>query len=130
MLTAWPRSSARAGSRRRRSSSETAFGGTVAVAMALRHGDKFGKLVLSDVAAAFPLEGRKAFEVTAAKVAREGIGSVATISANRVFHEAYLAAHPEAIEQRRSVLLGIAGGIYRGVPQSDVRGPDRPARRD
>ena len=84
------------------------FGGTVAVAMALRHGDKFGKLLLSDVAAGFPPEGRKAFEVMAAKVEREGIGSVATISANRVFHEAYLAAHPEAIEQRRNVLLGIA----------------------
>jgi 3-oxoadipate enol-lactonase len=84
------------------------FGGTVAVAMALRHGEKFGKLVLSDVAAGFPSEGRKAFEVMAGKVEQEGIGSVATISANRVFHAAYLAAHPDAIEQRRSVLLGIA----------------------
>jgi 3-oxoadipate enol-lactonase len=84
------------------------FGGTVSVAMALRHGDKFGKLVLSDVAAGFPPEGRKAFEVMANKVENEGIGSVATISANRVFHEAYLAAHPEAIEERRRVLMGIA----------------------
>lgn len=84
------------------------FGGTAAVAMALRHGDKFGKLVLSDVAAGFPPEGRKAFEVMAAKVESEGIGSVATISANRVFHEAYLAAHPGAIEERRRVLMGIA----------------------
>jgi pimeloyl-ACP methyl ester carboxylesterase len=84
------------------------FGGTVAVAMALRHGEKFGKLVLSDVAAGFPPEGRKAFEVMASKVEQEGLGSVATISANRVFHAAYLAIHPEAIEDRRSVLMGIA----------------------
>ncbi len=84
------------------------FGGTAAVAMALRHGDKFGKLVLSDVAAGFPPEGRKAFEGMAAKVESEGIGSVATISANRVFHEAYLAANPGAVEERRRVLLGIA----------------------
>jgi pimeloyl-ACP methyl ester carboxylesterase len=84
------------------------FGGTAAVAMALRHGEKFSKLVLSDVAAGFPPEGRKAFEVMAAKVENEGIGSVATISANRVFHEAYLAAHPGAVEERRSVLRGIA----------------------
>ena len=84
------------------------FGGTVAVAMALRHGEKFGKLVLSDVAAGFPPEGRKAFEVMAGKVEQEGIGSVATISANRVFHAAYLAAHPNAVEQRRNVLMGIA----------------------
>ncbi len=84
------------------------FGGTAAVAMALQHGDKFGKLVLSDAAAGFPPEGRKAFEVMATKVENEGIGSVATISANRVFHDAYLAAHPDAIEERRRVLLGIA----------------------
>jgi len=83
------------------------FGGTVAVAMALRHGAKFGKLILSDVAAGFPPEGRKAFEVMAAKVENDGIGSVATISANRVFHEAYLAAHPGAVDERRRVLLGI-----------------------
>jgi 3-oxoadipate enol-lactonase len=84
------------------------FGGTVAVAMALRHGDTFGKLVLTDVAAGFPPEGRKAFELMAGKVEQEGIGSVATISANRVFHPGYLKAHPEAIAQRRDVLLGIA----------------------
>jgi 3-oxoadipate enol-lactonase len=84
------------------------FGGTVAVAMALRHGEKFGKLVLSDVAAGFPPEGRKAFEVMASKVKQEGLGSVATISANRVFHAAYLATHPEAIEDQRRVLMGIA----------------------
>jgi len=84
------------------------FGGTVAVAMALRHGERFGKLVLSDVAAGFPPEGRKAFEMMASKVEQEGLGSVATISANRVFHAAYLANHPEAIEDRRRVLMGIA----------------------
>ncbi|MGJ4939404.1 alpha/beta fold hydrolase [Bradyrhizobium sp. HKCCYLS1011] len=84
------------------------FGGTTAISMALRHGDKFGKLVLTDVAAGFPPEGRKAFEVMAAKVEHEGIGSVATISAKRVFHDAYLAAHPGAVEERRRVLLGIA----------------------
>jgi len=84
------------------------FGGTAALAMALRHGNKFGKLVLSDVVAGFPPEGRRAFEVMATKVENEGIGSVATISANRVFHEAYLAAHPGAVEERRRILLGIA----------------------
>ena len=83
------------------------FGGTACIAMALQAGDLFGKLVLSDVAAGFPPEGRKAFEVMAGKVEAEGIGSVATISANRVFHAAYLEKHPDAIEERRKVLLGI-----------------------
>src|SRR4051812_32789558 len=74
------------------------FGGTIAAAMAIRHGDRFGRLVLSDAAAGFPPEGRKAFEMMADKVAAEGIVSVATIAANRVFHKAYLDAHPDAIE--------------------------------
>jgi pimeloyl-ACP methyl ester carboxylesterase len=84
------------------------FGGTIAAAMAIRHGDRFGRLVLSDAAASFPPDGRKAFETMAQKVASEGIASVAAISANRVFHKAYLDAHPQAIEQRREVLLGVA----------------------
>lgn len=84
------------------------FGGTVAVAMAIRHGAKFGPLVLSDVAAGFPPEGRKAFEIMADKVTHEGLGSIALIAAKRVFHDAYLAAHPQAIEVRRQSLLKIA----------------------
>jgi 3-oxoadipate enol-lactonase len=84
------------------------FGGTIGAAMAIRHGDKFGRLVLSDAAAGFPPEGRKAFEMMAEKVSAEGIASVATIAANRVFHKTYLEAHPGAIEERRQVLLGVA----------------------
>jgi pimeloyl-ACP methyl ester carboxylesterase len=84
------------------------FGGTIAAAMAVRHGNKFGRLVLSDAAAGFPPEGRKAFEMMAEKVSAEGIASVATIAANRVFHKAYLEAHPEAIQERRQVLLRVA----------------------
>jgi pimeloyl-ACP methyl ester carboxylesterase len=100
------------------------FGGTIAAAIAIRHGDKFGRLVLSDAAAGFPPEGRKAFEVMAEKVAKEGIASVATIAANRVFHEAYLDAHTQAIEQRRKVLLAVAPEAFiaacRTLMQTDL----------
>ncbi|GAC1335848.1 MAG: alpha/beta fold hydrolase [Beijerinckiaceae bacterium] len=100
------------------------FGGTVATAMAIRHGDKFGRLVISDAAAGFPPEGRKAFEVMATKVEAEGIGSVAMISANRVFHKAYLDARPGAVEERRKVLLGVAPEAFiaacRTLMQTDL----------
>jgi pimeloyl-ACP methyl ester carboxylesterase len=100
------------------------FGGTIAAAMAIRHGDKLGRLVLSDAAAGFPPEGRKAFEIMADKVAAEGIGAVATIAANRVFHRAYLDAHPGAIEERRKVLLGVAPEAFiaacRTLMQTDL----------
>ena len=83
------------------------FGGTVALAFALAHPERISKLVLSDAAAGFPPEGRKAFAVMAEKVAEAGLGSIAEIAAKRVFSPAYLAAHPEKIEERKAVLLAI-----------------------
>ena len=84
------------------------FGGTVALAFAFAHPERIAKLVLSDAAAGFPPEGRQAFAVMAEKVATGGLGAVAEIAAKRVFSPAYLAAHPEAIEERKNVLMGIA----------------------
>lgn len=83
------------------------FGGTVALAFAIAHPERIAKLVLCDAAAAFPEEGRKQFEVMAAKVAEGGLGAIAEIAARRVFSPAYLAAHPDKIEDRKQVLLGI-----------------------
>ena len=83
------------------------FGGTVALAFALAHPERVSKLVLSDAAAGFPPEGREAFAIMTQKVADGGLGSIAEIAAKRVFSPAYLAAHPEKIEERKKVLMGI-----------------------
>lgn len=83
------------------------FGGTVALAFALAHPERIAKLLLSDAAAGFPPEGRQAFAAMAEKVAAAGLGSIAEIAAKRVFSPAYLAAHPEKIEERKAVLLAI-----------------------
>ena len=83
------------------------FGGTVALAFALAHPERIAKLVLSDAAAAFPEEGRKQFAAMAGKVQSGGLGAIAEIAAKRVFSPGYLAAHPEKIEERKQVLLGI-----------------------
>ena len=83
------------------------FGGSVALAFALAHPERIAKLVLSDAAACFPPEGRQAFALMAQKVADSGLAAVAEIAAKRVHSPAYLAAHPEAVEQRKKVLLGI-----------------------
>lgn len=83
------------------------FGGTVALAFALAHPERISKLVVSDAAAGFPQEGRDAFAVMAQKVADGGLGSIAETAAKRVFSPAYLAAHPEKIEERKKVLMGI-----------------------
>jgi len=43
----------------------------------------------------------------AQKVDEGGLASIAEIAAKRVFSPAYLAAHPEKIEEHKKVLLGI-----------------------
>lgn len=83
------------------------FGGTIAMAFAIAHPDRIGKLLLSDAAACFPLEGRRAFAAMAEKVAEQGLAAVAEIAAERVHSPDYLKAHPEVIEERKQVLLGI-----------------------
>ena len=83
------------------------FGGTVALAFALAHPERLAKLVVSDAAACFPPDGRKQFEAMATKVAEGGLGAIAEIAAKRVFSPAYLAAHPELIDERKRVLMGI-----------------------
>jgi len=83
------------------------FGGTVALAFAIAHPERISRLVLSDAAAGFPPEGRQAFAVMAQKVADGGLASVAEIAAKRVHSPDYLKAHPEAVEQRKQVLMAI-----------------------
>ena len=83
------------------------FGGTVALAFAQAHPERIARLVLSDAAAGFPPEGKAQFAAMAAKVAESGLGAIAEVAAKRVFSPAYLAAHPEKIEERKQVLLGI-----------------------
>jgi len=91
------------------------FGGTVALAFAMAHPERIAKLVVSDAAACFPPEGRQQFAVMAAKVAEGGLGSIAEIAARRVFSPAYLAAHPEAIEVRKAVLLAIDPNAFQAA---------------
>lgn len=83
------------------------FGGTIALAFGIAHPERISKLVLCDAAAAFPPEGRQGFAVMEQKVAEGGLGAVAEIAAKRVYSPAYLAAHPEKVEERKQVLLDI-----------------------
>jgi len=89
------------------------FGGTIALAFAIAHPERIAKLLVCDAAAAFPEAGKQAFRVMAEKVAAEGLAAVAEIAAKRVYSPAYLAAHPDAIEERKRVLLGIDPKAFR-----------------
>jgi 3-oxoadipate enol-lactonase len=81
------------------------FGGFIAIALSARHADLFEALLLVDTAAHFPPAARAAFALMAEKVREGGMGAVAEIAARRIFHDAYLSVHPEAIADRRAVLM-------------------------
>lgn len=101
------------------------FGGFIAVALAARHGAQFGKLLLVDAAAWFPAPARSAFATMAEKVGAEGMGAVAEIAARRIYHDAFLAAHPEAVAQRQAVLMRFSPATFvtacRALQRVDLR---------
>lgn len=93
------------------------FGGTVALAFSLDNPGRAGRLVLCDVAAGFPEDGRQAFRVMAKKVAEGGMASIAEIAARRVYHDAYIAAHPHAVAERRDVLARVDPAAFQAACQ-------------
>jgi 3-oxoadipate enol-lactonase len=81
------------------------LGAVVALALAARHGPRFGRLVLAGGAAQFRGEAKQPFAAMAARVRAGGMGSVVDLAVRRIFTDDYLAAHPDALEERRAVLL-------------------------
>jgi len=81
------------------------YGGFIALALAARHGEKLGKLVLVDTGAAFPEEGRAPFRAMADAVGKRGMAAVVDAAVRRLFPDDWLAAHPGAAAERREVLL-------------------------
>jgi pimeloyl-ACP methyl ester carboxylesterase len=80
------------------------YGGTLALAVAARHGARLGKLVLADAAAGFPSEGRVPFAVMRERVGAAGMAAIAEMAARRVHSPAFLQKHPNAVGQRRTAL--------------------------
>src|SRR3954451_6677531 len=75
------------------------FGGTLALAFALDHPDRLQRLVICDAAAGCPEPGKQAFRMMAQKIGEGGMGAIAEVAANRVFHAEYLTKNPGATEE-------------------------------
>ena len=80
------------------------FGGFVSVALAVRHGRLFDKLVLVDTGAAIPPEGKPAFHGMAERVEKSGMEAVLETALQRMFPEDFLGAHPAIAEERKASL--------------------------
>ena len=80
------------------------FGGFIAVALAARHGAIFDRLIVADALAAFPEPAKQPLRNLAAKVAQEGMAGALDIAIRRMFPEAFIAAHPQVVSERRGAL--------------------------
>ena len=80
------------------------FGGFIAVALAARHEAIFDRLIVADALATFPEPAKQPLRNLAAKVAQEGMAGALDIAIRRMFPEAFIAAHPQVVSERRRAL--------------------------
>jgi len=88
------------------------FGGFIAVALAARHGAKFGRLVAAPALARFPDAAKPPLLGLAERVAKEGMAGALDIAIRRMFPETYIAAHPEVVEERKRALAKADPGSF------------------
>jgi 3-oxoadipate enol-lactonase len=89
------------------------FGGFIAVSLAARHGERFGALVAAPALAAFPEPAREPFRVLAGRVEKDGMASVLDMAIRRMFPPAYIAAHPDVVEERKRALAQADPACFR-----------------
>ena len=80
------------------------FGAFVALELAIRHGKRFGALIVADTLAAFPEAARAPFRAMASKVTSEGMKGVLDAAIGRMFPPAYAERHPDIIAERKRAL--------------------------
>ncbi len=83
------------------------LGSFVALTLAIDHGRAFGPLIASNTGAAFSDERKGAFTTMSDLAEEGGMPAVADVALQRIFPPPYLEAHPAALEERRSVLVGV-----------------------
>ncbi|HXI35983.1 MAG TPA: alpha/beta fold hydrolase [Burkholderiales bacterium] len=89
------------------------FGGFIAVALAARHGERFRRLIAAPALAGFPEAAREPFRILAAKVESQGMASVLDMAIRRMFPEAFIAAHPDVVEERKRALAKADPACFR-----------------
>ncbi len=88
------------------------LGAFVALGTAVRHGDRFDRLVLVGCGAVFPAPAGQAFPAMAAAVAEGGMEAVAERALARIFPPEYLDSHPEDADERRRIFLSTPPDVF------------------
>lgn len=83
------------------------FGAFVALELAIRHGARFGRLIVADTLAVFPEPARVPFRNMAAKVSAEGMHGVLDTAIGRMFPPGFAQQNPDAIAARKAALAKV-----------------------
>jgi 3-oxoadipate enol-lactonase len=89
------------------------FGGFIAVALAARHGGCIGKLIAAPALAAFPEPAKQPLRALAERVAKEGMSGALDVAIRRMFPEAFIARHPDIVEERKRSLAKADAACFR-----------------
>lgn len=80
------------------------LGGFIAVALAIRHGRLFDRLIIADSVAGFPPAGKEPLRLMAERVRQQGMSAVLDAAINRMFPQPFIAAHPDIVAERKAAL--------------------------
>ena len=83
------------------------FGAFVCLELAIRHGTRFGKLIVADTLAAFPEAARVPFRGMAERVSQGGMAAVLDTAIGRMFPPEFQQKHPEVIAARKAALAKV-----------------------
>jgi 3-oxoadipate enol-lactonase len=80
------------------------FGGFIAVALAVRHGERFGRLIAAPALAAFPEPAKAPFHRMAGLVSSQGMGAVLDAAIQRMLPAAFIEKNPGIVAERKQSL--------------------------
>jgi 3-oxoadipate enol-lactonase len=80
------------------------FGGFIAVMLAVRHGERFGKLIAAPALAAFPEAAKAPFHRMAGLVASQGMAAVLDAAIQRMLPADFIEKNPAIVAQRKRAL--------------------------
>ncbi len=88
------------------------LGGFISLALAVRHGEKFDRLIVADALAAFPEPGKEALRVLSKAVRDQGMTAGLDAAIQRMFPPSFIKAFPEVVTERKQALLQMDPSVF------------------
>ena len=88
------------------------FGAFVALELAIRHGARIGRLMVTDTAPSFPEAAKAPFRGMAEKVRGSGVSAILDTAIGRMFPATFRAAHSEVVMARKAALTSADAACF------------------